>query len=77
MPAKPSQIEAALARARASLPPTPLPHPDDARPRIATRMTSREVDSAIVKERARLAKQYPFEKEKMPPAGLVCSGRLP
>jgi hypothetical protein len=76
-----ARVDAALERARAEAAsgqrPSSLPHPDDARPIIVRMPSRRDVETAILSERTRLARQYPSEKEPMPPPGLVASARLP
>ena len=74
-----SRLDAAILRAKveADRNPAAFPHPDDARPVIVHWPSVREIDIAILKERARLAIQYPHLDEPMPPPGLIASARLP
>jgi hypothetical protein len=73
-----SRLDAAIARAQAEANRNPLPHPDDARPNLTRWPTPREIETAVLRERARLARQYPHANgEAMPPPGLVASARLP
>jgi hypothetical protein len=80
MTAHPSQIDAALERARAAaaseMPAPVLVHHDDARPVLRRTTSPRDIDAKIAREKNRLGIQYP-DDGPVPPPALICSARLP